>query len=466
MTNVVSSESAAPSKGPAGKSKKKDEKKSVIDMNPPHGTRDFFPEEMRAEEWLFSKFSETARRFGFEKYDSPVLESQALFERKAGEEIVDQMYNFVDKDGCKVTLRPEMTPSLARMVLSLMREETGQMSALLPLKWFSIPQCWRFETTQRGRKREHYQWNMDMIGVDNITAEVELLAAVVDFFKSVGLKAEDIKIKVNSRKVLGAVLAKAGVSDADFPAATVIIDKQDKIGPDACKKALVTDLGMPEETAERIIKATAAPDLETFAATAGAAESEEVKELMELFSLAKDYGYADWLVFDASVVRGLAYYTGIVFEANDRKGEFRAIAGGGRYDKLLSLYGASTPVPMCGFGFGDCVIMELLKEKKLLPEFKSSIDFLVCAYSRDLLGPSMLVASKLREAGKSVTLYQQVVKKMGKAFSYADRIGARKVALVAPDEWTRGEVTIKDLRETDEAKKQICVPLAELSTLA
>lgn len=387
-------------------------KKQVIDLAPPSGTRDFFPEEMRAEQWLFDKFSATSRRFGFEKYDAPVLENVALYERKAGEEITEQMYNFVDKEDNRVTLRPEMTPSLARMVLNLMREETGQMAALLPLKWYSIPQCWRFETTQRGRKREHYQWNMDMIGVENVTAEAELLASVVDFFESVGLTAKDIKIKVNSRKVLQKVLKEAGVKDEDFAAATVIIDKQDKIGADECKKQLVEMIGMPAATASTVVDATAAPDLKTFAEKAGAADSDEVKELQELFDLAKAYGYGDWLVFDASVVRGLAYYTGIVFEANDRAGEFRAICGGGRYDELLTKYGAKQKIPMCGYGFGDCVIMELLKEKKLLPSFTSEVDYLVCAFSKDMLGPSMSVAKELRKGGKKVVFYQQVAKKV------------------------------------------------------
>ncbi|CAD7972512.1 unnamed protein product [Amoebophrya sp. A25] len=449
----------------AGKKNKKGEKKQMIDLAPPHGTRDFFPEEMRSQKWLFDKFSGTAKRFGFELYDAPVLENVALYERKAGEEITEQMYNFIDKDGASVTLRPEMTPSLARMVLNLMREETGQMSAILPLKWYSIPQCWRFETTQRGRKREHYQWNMDMIGVENITAEAELLAAVVDFFESVGLTSEDIKIKVNSRKVLGFVLAKAGVSDEQFAAATVIIDKQDKIGAAECKKQLNECLGLAPDTCDRIVDATAAETIERFAEIAEATESEEVRELQELFSFAKDGGWVDWLVFDASVVRGLAYYTGIVFEANDRKGEFRAICGGGRYDRLLSLYGATKPIPMVGFGFGDCVIMELLKERGLLPKIGQQTEYLVCAFNKDMMGPAMSVARELRKAGKTVLFYQQVAKKIGNAFSYADRVGAQYVALVAPGEWEKGEVRIKDLHEEDKDKKEKDVKFDDLKNL-
>merc|ERR1719310_560918 len=217
----------------------------MIELEPPSGTRDFFPfaregePGMPLQNFIYAKWRETARLFSFQEFDAPVLEHEELYKRKAGEEITQQMYNFVDKEGALVTLRPEMTPSLARMVLNLMRVETGEIAAVLPLKWFSIPQCWRFETTQRGRKREHYQWNMDIVGISSIYAEAELLSAVCAFFESVGITSNDVGLKVNSRKVLGAVLKKAGVPDARFAETCVIIDKQDKIGADEVKKELL-----------------------------------------------------------------------------------------------------------------------------------------------------------------------------------------------------------------------------------
>lgn len=425
---------------------KKDEKTAAISLEPPSGTRDFFPEDMRLQSWLFTKFRETASLFGFQEYDAPVLEHEELYKRKAGEEITQQMYNFVDKDGAAVTLRPEMTPSLARMVLSLMRAETGEMAALLPLKWYSIPQCWRFETTQRGRKREHYQWNMDIVGVSSVYAEAELLAAVVRFFESAGITSKDVGLKVNSRKVLGAVLKTAGVPDARFAETCIIIDKQDKIGAEEVRKELVEKIGLTEDVAKKIIAATAARSLDEFADLAGVGESEEVKELRLLFSLAADYGYGDWVQFDASVVRGLAYYTGVVFEGFDRAGVLRAICGGGRYDRLLSLYGSVKEVPCCGFGFGDCVIVELLKEKKVLPDLTATVDFVVAAFNQEMMGKAMSVAQRLRKAGKTVDVFLEPGKKVGKAFNYADRVGAVKIAFVAPDEWEKGLVRIKDLR--------------------
>jgi len=455
-------------KGEKG-NKKKDEpdKKAVaISLDPPSGTRDFFPWEMRQQRFLFNKFRETATLFGFQEYDAPVLENEELYKRKAGEEITQQMYNFIDKDGCAVTLRPEMTPSLARMVLSLMRAETGEMSALMPLKWYSVPQCWRFETTQRGRKREHYQWNMDIVGINSIYAEVELLAAVVSFFESVGITSKDVGLKVNSRKVLGAVLKNAGVPDDRFAETCVIIDKQDKIGADEVRKQITETIGLSDDFCKKILSATTASTLDEFANLAGVGESAEVKELRMLFELANEYGFGDWLQFDATVVRGLAYYTGVVFEGFDKAGVLRAICGGGRYDRLLTLYGSAKEVPCCGFGFGDCVIIELLKEKQVIPEFPATVDFVVAAYSPDLMGKAMNIARRLRQAGKTVDIHSDPGKKVAKAFNYADRVGAKKVAFVAPDGLARGVVRIKDLRsftqDDSDDVKQKDVPIEDL----
>jgi histidyl-tRNA synthetase len=448
------------------KGKKEDAPKTVISLEPPSGTRDFFPDDMRQQRWLFTKFREVANLYGFQEYDAPVLEHEELYKRKAGEEITQQMYNFVDKEGALVTLRPEMTPTLARMVLNLMRVETGEMAAQLPLKWFSIPQCWRFETTQRGRKREHYQWNMDIVGLPTIYAEAEVLSAVVTFFESVGITSKDVGLKVNSRKVLGAVLKNAGVPDKDFAPTCVIIDKQDKIGADAVKKELQEQIGLKKDVCDRIVDATSATTLEEFASLAGVGDSEEVKELQKLFDLAADYGYGDWLQFDASVVRGLAYYTGVVFEGFDKAGQLRAICGGGRYDRLLTLYGSPKEVPCIGFGFGDCVIVELLKEKGVTPNLPATVDFVVAAFNLDMMGQAYQVARRLRLAGKSVDVFTEASKKVAKAFNYADRVGAVRIAFVAPDEWAKGMVRIKDLRnfkaDDPDDLKQRDVPLDDL----
>jgi len=415
---------------------------------------------MRLQRWLFDHFRAVGARCGFEEYDAPVLERQELYKRKAGEEITQQMYSFTDKEQTEVTLRPEMTPSLARMVLG------RAQSAMLPLKWFSVPQCWRFETTQRGRKREHYQWNMDIVGCASVTAEVELLSAVVQFFRNIGIGSSDIGIKVNSRKVMASVLSAMGVGDDKFAPVCVVMDKFDKIGADAVIAELTETQGLPSETATKIVACLSCESVDDLASLCGeGVDSSGVDELKRLFELADAYGFGDWLVFDASVVRGLAYYTGVVFEGFDRAGELRAICGGGRYDKLLSLYGAVSEVPACGFGFGDCVVVELLKDKGILPDLPKSVDFVVAAFNENMQGAAMRATRLMREGGANVDLLLEPKKKVANTFDYANRVGARFIAFVAPSEWERGEVRIKDLRlgeDVPDEEKQLDVKVEDL----
>jgi histidyl-tRNA synthetase len=442
-------------------------------LDAPSGTRDFYPPDMRLRNWLFGHMHAVAKSFGFSEYDAPVLEHVELYERKAGEEIVGQMYNFRDKENAHVTLRPEMTPSLARLVLNKTNLQTGEVREPLPLKWYSIPQCWRFETTQRGRRREHYQWNMDMVGVPHVHAEVELLAAAAAFFRRVNLGPDEIGIKVNSRAVLEALLAKYGIQKKPgdeediFAKACVIIDKLDKIGGTAVTE-LLGGIGVSPESAAAILRALEAPSIEALAEIVGG-ESEALRDVQRLFDLATDYGYADYLIFDASVVRGLAYYTGIVWEAFDRKGELRAIMGGGRYDRLLELYGGEKcQIPCVGFGFGDCVIVELLKETNKLPDLNmAGVDYVVCAYAENLYGAAAGIAAKLRETGAVVDLMPTPKKKVANSFKHADQTGARRMVFVAPDEVARGVVRVKDLRTKNAAGEalQVDCPLDQLAQL-
>jgi len=445
-------------------------------LDPPSGTRDFYPQEMRVQNWLFGKFRESAILFGFQEYDAPVLEHVRLYERKAGEEIVDQMYNFVDKEGDHVTLRPEMTPTLARMVLNRTNLQTGEVRMPLPLKWFSIPQCWRFETTQRGRKREHYQWNMDIVGVNHVNAELELLAAACFFFRKLGIGPELVGIKVNSRAVLETVLAKHGIEKGQknktdggdlFAMACVIIDKLDKIG--GCEVTqLLASIGVSTDSAAEILKALQAQSIEELSNQIGT-DCEAIHEVKCLFELAVEYGISDYLTFDASVVRGLAYYTGIVWEAFDRRGQLRAIMGGGRYDRLLELYGGvKCKIPCVGFGFGDCVIMELLKDCDKLPKFMGSgVDYVVCAFSPDLYGKAANISMKLRMTGATVDLMPTPKKKVAASFKHADQAGAQRMVFVAPDEIAKGVVRIKDLRIKSKNNESIQVdcPLDSLHTV-
>ena len=405
------------------------------------GTRDFYPEDMRIRNWLFDNFRAAARSHGFEEYDSPVLEHEELYTRKQGEEITQQLYNFEDKGGRRVTLRPEMTPSLARMVMA----RAGAMPT--PIKWFSIPQCWRYERTQRGRGREHYQWNVDIWGSDAVQADAELLSVLVSFLQRVGLNADDLAISISSRKVLEEVLGSLGISGDAFAATCIIVDKMDKLPAEVVEQQL-SEQGLDSSAISVIQSTLGLSDLDSLAAALGEG-SGAVAELATLFDLIDSYGIADWVTFDASVVRGLAYYTGPVFEAHDRGGKLRAICGGGRYDRLLSSLGGND-MPATGFGFGDMVIMELLNEKGLVPDLPSGNQDIVIAINEDLRSAAMSVATKLRESGRSVDLVLED-KRMKWAFRHAERTGAQRLVMVMPDEWAAGNVRIKELESGEES---------------
>ena len=405
------------------------------------GTRDFYPEDMRLRNWLFQKFHSSSLSHGFEEYDSPIIEHEELYTRKQGEEITQQLYNFEDKGGRKISLRPEMTPSLARMVMA----RSGALP--LPIKWYSIPQCWRYERTQRGRGREHYQWNVDIWGMEGIEADAELLSVMVHMFKSVGLTHDDVVVRISSRKVLEEVLGSLGIEGDSFTKTCVIVDKMDKL-PEETVSAQLSDLGISDSsitTIQSVLSVTDLPELRDMLSP----DSMAVSELERLFQLLESYGISDWTKFDASVVRGLAYYTGPVFEAQDRGGELRAICGGGRYDKLIGTLGGRD-LPATGFGFGDMVIMELLSDKGLLPDISSGVSDVVFSMDESLRGAAMEVSSKLRGAGRTVDLVLEP-KKMKWVFKHAERTGADRLVMVMPAEWESGKVRIKDLQTGEES---------------
>ncbi|KAG0591150.1 hypothetical protein KC19_1G153900 [Ceratodon purpureus] len=437
--SVVVKEKEAIPKGSTGA-------KETISTDPPRGTRDFPPEDMRMRTWLFDNFREVSRLCAFEEVDFPVLESEELYTRKAGEEIVGQLYNFEDKGGRKVTLRPELTPSLARLVLQKGRAQS------YPLKWFAIGQCWRYERMTRGRRREHYQWNMDIIGVPGVEAEAELLSAIVMFFTRLGITSKDVGIKVSNRKVLQAVLEKYGIQPDSFAAVCVIVDKLEKLK----REEIVSELdkvGVPAEAIEGILQALTLQSFDDLEALLGA-DSGAVTELKQLFALAEGYGFQDWLHFDASVVRGLAYYTGTVFEGFAKNSQLRAICGGGRYDRLLSTYGGED-TPACGFGFGDAVIVELLKDKKLLPQFPHMVDDIVIALDDSLKVPAAGVAARLRNAGRVVELVIEKGRKMKWVFKQCDALKAKRLILLGTTEWEQGKVSVKDLSVREQTLKTV-----------
>ncbi|HME71163.1 MAG TPA: histidine--tRNA ligase [Myxococcota bacterium] len=416
-----------------------------IDLQPPRGTRDFYPEEMRVRSWLFDQFRQVARLYAFEEVDAPIVEHAELFIRKAGEEIVDQLYHFTLHDR-HLALRSEMTPSIARMVMA----RAGGLR--LPLRWFAITQNWRYERTTRGRRREHYQWNMDIWGEPGVGAEAELLSAITLALKHLGLGPADVQIRVNSRALLEETLRDGVLRNRPlaFEPLCIAIDKLSKIGPEAvcqllCDPAGAVGLTPPE--AQSVVDLLGSRSLDQAAARAPRS-SRALEELRQLFQRLEEYGCRDWAVFDASVVRGLAYYTGIVFEAFDTQGTLRAICGGGRYDRLLESMGGAA-IPAVGFGFGDAVILELLAERGLLPDRPRDLDGVVFAFGDAERPAAIRLAGRLRRSGHSIELVLGHAK-LRRVLQDADRAGAERVYLVGPDEAARGEVKVRNLRTGEE----------------
>jgi histidyl-tRNA synthetase len=333
-----------------------------------------------------------------------------------------------------------MTPSLARMVMS----RTGVLP--MPIKWFSIPQCWRYERMQKGRGREHFQWNVDIWGTNDISADAELFSVLTTFLEGVGLTEEDVVIRVSSRKVLEEVLGALGITGDLFAKTCIIVDKMDKLSPEVIDEQL-TELGHDSKVISTIQSTLGLKHLNSLKKVLKP-DSAALSELTQLFEAIDAYGISNWVEFDASIVRGLAYYTGSVFEVNDRKGKFRAICGGGRYDKLLSTLGGKD-LPATGFGFGDMVIMELLKDKGLIPHLLSGVEDVVIALDPNLKNIAVKVASVLRDSDRLVDLVLEN-KKMKWAFKHAERIGASRIILVAPEEWSRDKIKVKDLQSGEE----------------
>jgi len=407
---------------------------------PPRGTRDFYPEDLRIRSWLFAHFREVARRFGFEEVDAPVVEHAELFIRKAGEEIVDQLYHFELHDR-HLALRPELTPSLSRMLIA----RAGSLR--LPVRWFAIGQNWRYERMTRGRKREHYQWNMEVLGEASVAAEAELMAAIFNLFDRLGLPRDAIRMRVNSRALLEETLRDGVLRERPelFEPLCIVIDKLDKIGAEAVLAQLVDPaggIGLGEFEARSVLAGLEARSLEQ-AERGAPAGSRGLADLKRLFELLEAYGVADRVVFDASVVRGLAYYTGIVFEGFDARGELRAVCGGGRYDRLVEQLGGPA-MPATGFGFGDVVIQELLKDQGLLPEPARGLDAVVFAFSEDERPAAIRAACALRAAGRSVELVLGAVR-LKRVLQDADRGGAREVWAIGPEEAARGVARVRDV---------------------
>ena len=405
-----------------------------ISFEPPRGMRDFYPEDMVWRNKVFDAFRAAGEAAGFDPYDACVVESYELLARKAGEEVGEQIYHFQDKSERHLALRAEMTPTLARMVAQRQKE------LAFPLKWTTIAQCFRYERMTKGRKREHYQWNMDIIGEESVLAEAEVIGAACDALRRMGLSNADFRVHVSNRALLSELLAASGIP-ADLHAQVFLaLDKRGKM-PDTEIAAMLKDGGLDENE----VKATFAI-MET-------KSYEKCPELVELFQLAEVAGFADCLMFDIAVIRGLSYYTGVVFECFDTAGEFRAIFGGGRYDNLLTTIGGE-PTSAVGLGFGDVVVTELLKSRLGADAAKAKKGVAVGFMFPEQRAAAVKLAAMLRAAGERVDLALKS-QKPKKFFSHADSTGAAKAVFLGPDDVEKGVARMKNMETREET--EVCL---------
>jgi histidyl-tRNA synthetase len=390
------------------------------------GFRDFYPEEFAARAFILQTWRDVARRFGFVEYDGPPLEPLELYTRKSGDEIVGQLYNFRDKGDRDIALRPEMTPTFARMVgarANAMRK---------PIRWFSIPQLFRYERQQKGRLREHFQLNVDIVGEPAVTADAELLAVAIECMRGFGLGPSDVRAKVSDRQLLLAILKGLSVSDAQAPGVFAVIDKLDRLPADVSRDKL-REIGVGASAVDHLMDLTSitTPQGGRDVFPGNAEVTTRFDELSRYLDHLEALGVREWVDIDLSIVRGLAYYTGIVFELFDARSEFRAICGGGRYDTLLeSLSG--TDLPALGFGMGDVVLGELLKARGKMPSSPIVLDYWVAYEDQSQLTEAMRMATALRRQGASVE-YALRPQALGKQLDAARKAGARAAIILRVD---------------------------------
>lgn len=417
------------------------------------GFRDFYPDDFILRRHIFSGWREVARRYGFVEYDGPPLEALELYTKKSGAEIVEQLYSFVDRGDREVALRPEMTPTLARMV--------GARAQGLPkpIKWFSIPQLFRYERPQRGRLREHFQLNVDIVGETDVMSDAELVAAAVDVLRFFGLGDDDFVARVSDRRLITLILQEIGVPGDRIVEAISALDRSERQGDEWLGERL-SSLGLGEGGVGRVL-AVRDCRLEELSDEFGASEgiSTAIRRLEAFFELIGHHGLSDYVVFDPRLVRGLAYYTGLVFELWEKSGRLRAICGGGRYDDLLAALGGPD-LPALGFGLGDVVLGELLKERDLVPRDLACIDDFVVYVTPEQRQAAIDLVRRLRERGRSVGLDYRG-RSVGRQIRAADQAGASRAIVIGPDEQREGTASVRDMSTGDERTIRVEELLAE-----
>jgi histidyl-tRNA synthetase len=392
------------------------------------GARDFYPDEMAVRSWLYSKIREVSESFGYQEYEGPFLERIELYAAKSSDELVkEQAFTFQDRGGDTITLRPELTPSLARMVVQRQRE------LAYPLRWWSFGPFWRYERPQRGRSREFFQWNIDLIGVNTPEADAELVAVCAVFFRSVGIQPDQVQILVNNRQLIRQELERLGIADELKQDVYHLIDRRDKMQPQVWETNAL-ELGLNAEQLDGLNALLADPDL-----------WKKLPDFERFFAAIEAMGVQDYVRYAPHIIRGLDYYTGVVFEAHDLQGG-RAVLGGGHYDNLVSAVGGE-PLPGIGFAMGDVMSTIVLQKYGCIPdELTVQADqVLVTVFDDKFLLKSYSLAAELRTAGVKAMVYPESAK-LQKQLKFADRKGIRYAVILGPDEDDNHQVTVKDLK--------------------
>lgn len=404
-------------------------------IQPVKGTRDFYPPEKSINTWLYQKIREVSESFGYQEFDGPFLESIELYAAKSGDELVkDQSFVFPDKNNNLITLRPELTPTLVRMIAQ------KQKQLYYPLRWWSFGPFWRYESPQKGRGREFFQWNADLIGVDSPEADAEMAALMAGLFKKLGLRSDKVKVFVNNRRLMESELKELGIPNNILSNVFKLIDRKNKLSADDWKDyAFESGLNVNQ-----------------FEGIKGLLEDQELwkksSELTRFLAAVEVLGVADYVEFTPRIIRGLDYYTGTVFEAQAIASDVRrSIAGGGRYDNLLADVGGES-LPGVGFAMGDMVIAVVLEELGLLPENRdnSPARVMITVFDEETQLAAYQLSAELRLEGLDIYCYP-TADKIGKQFRHAERIGAKFALILGPDEIKKNEIAVKDLTSREQS---------------
>jgi len=415
-----------------------------MNTQPYKGSRDFYPEDKRLQKWLFKKWSDVCERYGYEQYDAPMIEETALYQMKGSDEIVsEQTYSFIDRGDRNVTIRTEMTPSVSRMVAGKRQE------LAYPLRWYSIPELWRYERPQRGRLRQFWQLNVDIFGVDSLTAEHEVICMADDIMQAVGAKRSQYQIKLNSRKfmdyILGSYLALDEVESTTIRRLIDKMHKMDNAAFIASIEASINPSARDAGVAQKLLDILQATSIDTLPAELKAHES--LIALVELTHLLKASGISN-AVFDITLMRGFDYYTDVVFEVFDTNPDNnRSMFGGGRYDGLVGLFGVE-PVPTVGFGMGDVTFTNFLEVHGLLPQLESETELYVIPIG-DVYTKLQPTLHELRGEGVNVAI-DTSGRKLDKQIRTAEKKGITNILFVGESELENGQFNLKNIKTGEE----------------